>query len=633
MSRIAFDIETDGLLPELTKVNSLVIEDLDTGELTSCADQPGFVPIEVGVKRLMVAQMVVGHNIMGFDLLALAKVYPWFRFDGIVVDTLVLARLIFPDVKKQIDFTLNKKGKLPGHLMGRHGLEAWGYRLGNFKGEYTDWCKANGITDPWAQWRPEMQDYCVQDVKVTVALFRRLLSRMEKQKWRGTCVSLEHDVQRIILRQIAFGFGFNEAAARQLQVELVGHKLRLEAELQKAFPPKTVETPFYPEANNKARGYVKGELFIKRKIVAFNPSSRPMIADRLKSKYAWEPSEFTENGQPKIDEGTLEGLPWPEAKLLNEYLMIEKRLAALAKGKQAWMKKVVNGRIHGNVNPMGAATSRMSHNGPNLGQVPSVDVPFGKQSRALFGVFRPGYVLLGCDADALELRCLGHRMALHDGGAYIDVVLKGDKSVGTDMHSVNARALGLDPKKLYTVGAIQLPGREIAKTFFYAFIYGAGGDKLGSIVGERMGTRQSIIRGNRLKQALLSGVPALGKLVKKLADAVARGFIYGLDGRVIPLRSAHAALNTLLQSDGAILMKRALVIMDADFASAGLHYGSDYEYVANVHDEVQIEVKEEHAEMAGRIAAAAIRKAGEFYGYRCPLDAQFKIGRTWCDTH
>lgn len=630
--RLAFDIETDGLVPELTKVHSLVIQNLDDGVLTSCADQPGFVPIEAGVKMLASAQMLAGHNIIGFDLPALRKVYPWFRFDGIAVDTLVLGRVVFPDVKNQIDFALQKKGKLPGHLMGRHALEAWGYRLGLFKGDYTDWCKENGIENPWLRWCGEMQDYCVQDVAVTVALLKRLLDRMAKQGWKSDAVSLEHDVQRIILRQIAHGFAFDTAAAQELHATLVSHKLGLEEKLQAAFPPRDIATPFVPKANNKKMGYVKGEVFIKRSVEVFNPSSRQMIAARLKSKYAWEPTEYTDSGQPKIDEGTLEGLEWPEAKLLNEYLMVEKRLAAVAEGKQAWLAKVgKDGRMHGNVNPMGAATSRMTHNGPNVGQVPSVDVPYGKECRALY-IAKPGYVLVGCDADALELRCLAHRMAMYDGGAYVETVLKGDKSVGTDMHSVNARAIGLDPKKHYTVGALELPGREIAKTFFYAFIYGAGAEKLGTILG-KVG-RTAIITGAKIKARFLTGLPALGKLIAKLAEKTQQqGFIRGLDGRVIPLRSAHAALNTLLQSDGAILMKRALVILDASLASAGLHWGNDYEYVANVHDEWQIEVKEQYAKQVGQLAVEAIREAGRYYNYRCPLDGQYKVGKNWAQTH
>jgi DNA polymerase-1 len=626
--RLMFDVETNGFLEKLTVIHSIVLKDVDTGDLYSYHGKR----IPEGLARLAAAKMIIGHNVLKFDLPAIRKVYPSFTYKGIVVDTLLLSRLVFSDIKKQIDFDLQKKGRLPGNMMGKHSLESWGYRLGNYKGEYMDWCKANGIADPWAEWRPEMQTYCEQDVEVNLALFLRLLKRMENQRWRGECVSLEHDVLRIVLRQITYGFAFDETAATALHVELTKHRLRLEDELQKAFPPREIKTPFVPKANNKPRGYVKGVLTYKVRTEVFNPSSRPMIAERLKLKYGWEPTEFTEDGKPKMDEGTLEGLPWPEAKLLNEYFMVEKRLAALANGKQAWLKHVRNGAIHGDVDTMGTFTGRMSHKRPNTGQVPSCDVPYGKQCRALF-VARKGRVVVGCDADALELRNLAHFMAAYDGGAYIETVLKGDKSKGTDMHSVNARAMGLDPVKKYTVGAIELAGREIAKTFFYAFIYGAGAEKLGTIIGKPRGAAARAA-GAKLKASFLKGLPALQKLIDALTAKIkVQGFIYGIDGRTLPIRSAHAALNTLLQSAGAIVMKKALVILDGSLSRAGLAYGDDYEFVANVHDEFQIECKPEHADTVGKFAAEAIRAAGHHFNFRCPLDGQYKVGKSWAETH
>lgn len=628
--RLYYDCETDGLLPELTKLHCLVLEDIDTGEMEEFADQPGYTPIRLGVRKLASAQMRVAHNALGFDEQALAKVYPEEFQPGpsLIVDTLVLGRLIFPDIKKQIDFSLNKKGKLPGKLMGKHTLESWGYRIGNYKGEYTDWCKENGIANPWAEWRPEMQEYCRQDVKVLAELFRRLLRRMAKDGWKGDCVPLEHDVQRILLRQEAHGFAFDETAAHQLHAKLVQHKLRLEEELQKAFPPITRKIPFYPKVNNKTRGYVKGQLFIKEKIEVFNPGSRKQIAERLKAKYAWEPEEFTKSGEPALDEETMVGLPFPEAVVLAEYLMVEKRIGQLATGKKACLRFVKNGRIHGRVNPMGTATSRMSHSDPNVAQTPRCDKPYGPEFRALY-IAGPGAVLVGIDADALELRVLAGYLAKHDLGAYIETVLKGDKSQGTDMHSVNCRAMGLDPKKLYRVGAVDLSGRDIAKVFFYALIYGAGDTKLGAIMGKGRAA------GRKARMNLLKGIAGMDKLVKALKKKVAsHGHIYGLDGRVIPIRSEHAALNTLLQSAGAIVMKRAVVILDAALQAAGLVPGVDYEFCANVHDEWQIEVfKEEHVDTVKRIGCDSIRAAGEYYNFRCPLAGNADSGANWAATH
>lgn len=633
MARYFYDCETDGLLDTLTVVDCLVLDDIDTGEVHSFADQPGFRPVSEGVVMLMEAEMRVGHNIIGFDDKAIAKVFPWYKPKGFAVDTLILGRLLFPDIKQQIDFTLNKRGKLPGHLMGRHSLESWGYRIGNHKGEYTTWCKDNGIADPWKEWRPEKQAYCVQDVSTLRTTFKRFLARMEKQKWRGDCVSLEHDVKRIIDLQIERGFAFDHAAATKLHVTLTKAKLEIEEKLQAAFPPKTITTAFYPKVNNKARGYVKGQLFNKVSIEVFNPSSRQMIAARLREKFAWEPADFTDNGQPKIDESTLEGLEWPEAKLFNTYLMLEKRLAALVEGKQGWMKVVKSdGRIHGNVNTMGAATSRMTHNGPNISQVPSVTAPYGKECRSLF-VAGAGYTLVGCDADALELRCLAHYMASYDGGAYVETVLCGDKAKGTDMHSQTSRAIRLDPKKLYQAGGRMAPGRDISKEWFYAYLYGAGDDKLGVIVGEQTGPHARS-RGRRDRAGFVNSLPALGSLIAALKAKISRqGYIFGIDGRTIPIRHAHAALNTLLQSAGAIVMKRALVILQGLLVSEGLREWSDFAFVANVHDEFQLEVIPEKSERVGQLAAESIKLAGEYYRFRCPLAGQHSTGTSWAFTH
>lgn len=628
--RIIFDIETNGFLDKLTTVHSLVMHDVDSGVSWSFSAFHG--NIAEGLKILAQAPVIIGHNAERFDVPAIQKVYPWFQPRGLVVDTLVLSRLIFPDIKKQIDFDLQKKGKLPGKLMGRHSLESWGYRLGDFKGEYTDWCKEQGV-DPWSQWRPEMQEYCEQDVVVTTKLFQRFLRAMANPKapWKGDCVSLEHAVARIVNRQMERGFAFDEAAAHKLHAKLVAHKIELEDKLQVAFPPKEIVTTIIPKASNKNYGYVKGVPFAKKRVETFNPGSRQMIAARLKEKYGWTPTEFTDGGEPKIDEKTLAGFSWPEAKLLAEYLMVTKRLGQLAEGKEAWLKAVKDGRIYGLVDTNGAFTGRMTHRRPNMTQVPSNKKPYGLECRALF-IAGAGWVLVGCDADALELRMLGGYMARFDGGAYIKTILSGKSADGTDMHSVNARALGLDPKKRYPVGGVELTGRDIAKVFFYAFIYGAGDEKLGTIMGKAGDEARAL--GRKLRRRFLNGLPALAQLIEALHKSVEqRGFLYGLDGRVLPIRSKHAALNTLLQSAGAIIMKRALVILDETLASQALHYGSDYEFVANVHDEWQIESKPEHAEQIGQHAKEAIRLAGEWYGFRCPLAGNAVAGRTWAETH
>lgn len=602
----------------MDRLHCLVIRDFDTGDVWSCHHKRAGYSIENGLKHLMDADMIVGHNIIKFDIPAIQKIYPWFKPKGIVRDTLVMARLLNPEIAKS-DAGLAQKGILPRNMIGRYSLESFGYRLGEYKGDYKG---------GWEHWSQEMQDYCEQDVEVTAKLWQRCLDRQAKYGFSDECVSLEHDVAEIVNRQERNGFGFNRAKAEVLYTDLLTRRIEIERELKGAFPPRISRTVFVPKVNNKARGYVKGVPFTKETVVEFNPGSRQHIATWLKEMHGWEPQEFTEDGSAKVDDTILNKLPYPSAKLLAEYFLVQKRIGMLAEGKEGWLRNEKNGRIHGQVITNGACTGRMTHRSPNLAQVPSNAAPYGERCRELF-IPRAGWTQIGCDADALELRCLAGYMAAYDGGEYIDVVLKGDKSIGTDMHSVNCRALGMDPKLLYAVDGAMIKGRDIAKTWFYAFIYGAGDLKLGITVGKPLASR-----GKKDRAAFLTNLPALGTLTTKVKDKVAKGgTLKGLDGRVLFVRSAHASLNTLLQSAGAILMKRALVILDQDLKAMNFQPGEDYDFMANVHDEWQIEARPDIADIVGETAAAAIRKAGEYYSFKCPLAGNYDTGASWKDCH
>ena len=363
---------------------------------------------------------------------------------------------------------------------------------------------------------------------------------------------------------------------------------------------------------------VEGCPFTEITYTEFNPASRDHIANRLKTLFGWDPREFTKEGKPKVDEEILLAMPYPEAKLLAEYFIVDKRLGQLATGNEAWMRHADEGRIHGSVNTNGAVTGRMTHASPNLAQVPGNGAPYGKRCRELF-MASTGMVLIGCDADALELRCLAGYMAAFDGGAYIRTVLEGKKEDGTDMHSINARILGCS--------------RDVAKVWFYAFIYGAGDEKLGLILGYMAG-KGAATQGKRSRAKFLAGLPALGSITERAKQkARVQGYLRGLDGRKIAARAEHAALNTLLQGAGAILMKQALVILDRDLQSSGLDPGVDYEFVANVHDEWQIEALPQHVELIERLAPAAIREAGVQLNFRCPLAGNAGHGPNWAETH
>ena len=329
----------------------------------------------------------------------------------------------------------------------------------------------------------------------------------------------------------------------------------------------------------------------------FNLGSRQQIGRHLQY-YGWKPSQFTDKGQPIVDEAVLRKVKGiPEAALIGEYLMIQKRIAQV----QSWLDAVQDdGRVHGYVNANGAVTGRMTHSSPNMGQVPAVYSPYGKECRDVWTV-PEGYKLVGMDASGLELRMLAHYM--NDEG-YTNEILNGD------IHTTNQLAAGITT-------------RDQAKTFIYAFLYGAGDAKIGSIVG---GNAKD---GKRLKEEFLHNTPALGRLRERVGVASGRGYVLGLDRRRVAIRSSHAALNSLLQSAGAIIMKKALCLLD-EYA---ILWGLDYHIIGNIHDEIQTEVREDQAERFGRLATSCVEAAGLFYRLNCPLAGDYKVGQTWAETH
>jgi hypothetical protein len=554
---------------------------------------------------------------------------------------------------------------LPGNLIGRHSLESWGYRLGEMKGDYTKWCKEQGIEDPWARWRPEMHSYCEQDGRVTFKLFHMLLKRFDIYGEWARAIDIETRFQALIGLQERHGFRFDVQGAEKLEAILRIEKAKEEDSLYSLFEPwwvkgkkrthektetrwvsnaeiggltrtqkePTGETYEYTFKNGKTvtrnvtrevvqTGYYQsiseGGEFVLCEQRVFNPSSRHHIADRLITLYGWEPQEFTEGGDPTIDDDILSALPYPPAKALAKYFMLEKRLAALADGKQAWLKNVRNGRVHGRVNTLGTITSRCSHSNPNVGQVPSCEnaegpVPYGPECRALW-LADEGHVLLGCDADGLELRCLAHFMS--DGGRYSEIVDKGNKDEGTDIHTMNMKAA-------------KLPSRANAKTFIYAFLYGAGNAKIGSIING------GDAEGGRLKKQFLDGTPGLKGLINAVKKAAKeKGWIRGIDGRRVPIRHQHAALNSLLQNAGAVAMKLAPVLLYERLTSEGFVFGKDWAQVAHVHDEVQLTVRPENVEHIKQVAIWSIEEAGRQLGFKCPLrGSASKPGASWKDTH
>ena len=588
---LLFDLETDGLLKELTKIHCCVIIDTDTNKTTAYGPEQ----IPAALERLAAADELVGHNILGFDIPAIKKLYPDWQHQGTLKDTLVMSRLVFADLMT-IDSARNFLG-LPGRLHGSHSLRAWGIRLAKLKDEYDG---------GWETFNDEMLSYCVQDTKVTLTL----LEKIKAQNFSAKSIELEHTLAAICIEIGNAGWTFDIAKASDLYATLAQKRAVLEAELQTLFEPWEIREIFIPKVTNAARGYVKGEASTKVKTVEFNPNSRQHIARCLHKKYGWEPEEFTPSGQPKIDESVLLKLDFEESKKLAEMFLLQKRIAMLAEGKNAWLRLVdADGRLRHTIISGGTISGRAAARSPNLQQVPGQQSPYGIECRELFTV-PDGWVLCGADLSGLELRALAHFIASYpeDGGKYATQIME------SDIHAYNQKAAGLET-------------RTQAKTFIYSLLFNAGDRLIGEIVGGKPAA------GKKLKEAFDAAVPAFPHLKKDLLEIYkTRGYLHGLDGRKLYIRGQSVLLSQLLQSAGAILCKKWVQLTYEEIIKQDLT--DQVQIIAWVHDEMQIACKnEEIANHVGEIAKTMAGKAGEAFETLIPIQAEFKVGKTWADTH
>ena len=574
---LVFDIETDDL--NATKVWCIVAQNPVSGEVFK------FPPdkLEEGYQFLQTADKLIGHNIIGFDIPLVEKFGNVDLSDKIVIDTLVLSRLFNPTRD------------------GGHSLETWGYKLGYPKIEFED----------YLNYSEDMLTYCVRDVELNTKVLQEL--RKESRGFKKDCIDLEQGVAKIMKQQEQDGFAFDMQSALTLLAELREKKQQIEDEVHSTFKPKWVDTkqvtPYIKKDGNLSkRGMTDEEYqrcldtnnfnpFMRQTLQEFNLGSRKQIGEYL-IDFGWNPDRFTPTGQPIVDEKTLSKITHiHEAKLIADFLLLQKRIAQI----DSWVEAVKDdGRIHGFVIPNGTITGRMSHRNPNVAQVPSIHSPYGKECRACWTV-PEGHKLVGVDASGLELRMLAHYM---DDKEYINEIINGD------IHTTNQNFAGLK-------------SRDQAKTFIYALVYGAGDEKIGSII------KGSRAEGKRLRERFLSSLPTYRTLKERVDRAASKNYLKGLDGRKLYIRNKHAALNTLLQGAGAILMKKALVNLDSVLKLNAI----DHRFVANIHDEWQIEVKESQADFVGETAVKSIIEAGEHFNLRCPMDGEYKVGGNWSDTH
>lgn len=613
---LAWDLETDGLLVELSQIWVMGVGEIGTDEVTTYTDHdPRHPSLAEGVERLRrhveAGGLTVAHNGITFDRKALKKVTGLDIPYTSIIDTLVMGRLANPE------------------RPGGHKLESYGVEMGILKGSHNE----------WHRYSEDMRSYCGQDIVVTKALYQKLAY---VRTWGESC-ALEHTVAYLIDLQMENGFPLDMRAAMTLAAEFSERREGYLAEMQRVFPPIYVsagETTPKRTMKREGREYTAGAPYTKIVLQEFNPGSEYHVANRLKKKYGWR-APLTEKGNPNITEAVLKKLDFPEVQPLLKFARVDKQWTQLAAPKKkngtggGWIHHADDDfRVHGYVNSNGAVTGRMTHSRPN-----SANIDSAPEMRAVW-IPGHGYVMVGCDAEGLELRVLAHYLSKYDDGRLTRQLLEGDKALGTDAHSMNRKNTDLF-------------SRDGAKTLLYGALYGAGDEKAGNIwiadwrtsgkpvsewpswcrVGNKLKTAKAI--GRVVKANLLDGIVGFRALIKDIeAAAKKRGWLKGIDGRRIRVRHAHAALNTLLQGTGAIIMKKALALYHDEITGIhGLVHGRDFGYLANVHDEVQQEVLPQYAELVGVTFKNAITKAGEHWNFRCRLDGAYDIGKNWHETH
>jgi DNA polymerase I-like protein with 3'-5' exonuclease and polymerase domains len=692
LKTLCFDIETDGLLDTVSKVHCLVIKEVETGASWVFRGDD----VLFGVDLLGSADKIVGHNIIAYDLEVLKKLYHFEAKTVEVEDTLVYVRLMYPNIGDS-DKALFAKGKLSKKLIGSQSLEAWGYRLDKMKGDYAELrekaAKDAGLKNEedirifvWGSWNQDMEDYCVQDVEVTTELYKKVTTEYEVSGWPSLPLVTEHSMAWLMAEQEKGGIYFDVEAAKKLKTELENIFSSIETEAKEVFPARFEPTEFvhlgdvrqsfnkvdWDKVGNeqledavfslledgenskvipnisipaKTLNFKKADKaskvigcpFTPVKFKEFNPTSRTQISEKL-LEMGWKPDELTETGNPSITDETLTRAAeeFSIAKPIADLFTVQKRLSQLSEGNQAWLLKVTaDGRIHHNVNPCGAVTGRATHRAPNLGQVPRVtkksrigadgkkedyivlgrDGGWGFECRSLFGV-KEGFKIVGSDLSGIELRCLAHYTYEYDEGEYARILLEGDP------HN-------------FTWKTAELETRDQAKTFIFAYLYGAGDEKIGSIVAPDATPSQQAQIGNKIKKKFIKNFPGLGRLQARIKkDLETQGYLVGLDGRRLHCRAAHSALNTLLQSAGAIVSKYWLLQIDDDLYEANYQNNwRDYSDLLWIHDETQKAVRFGIEEDVAKIMVDAAEKAGKFLKFNMPIKAESKIGNNWAESH
>lgn len=610
MKQIIIDIETERLIdPETLWV--VVTKDVETKEVNTWV-RPDLKPEPL--LNYIKGNILIGHNILGFDIPQLSRFLKHQFNPEQVIDTVVVSRL------------------LDSWSIRDHSLDAWGERLGTKKLPF----KA------FDQLSQEMITYCQQDVEVTYQLFKVLSKYIFDPMW-STALRNEHR-SAIICQEISQnGFSFNVEAAEEIYNTIKAEHQQLEERLQIDFPPKFFlvkevnpvltktgklhSKDFRWLGDGDIQVYSAGQPFSLIQQEPFNPRSPKQVIERLWA-CGWNPTEKTK-GHIKaernkefeklenyktygwtISEENLKTLPAdaPEAtKYLVRFLLLSSRLSTLTE----WLEAVrEDKRIHGQILHIGTKTHRCSHSKPNMGNVPSLTAEFGHDMRALWKA-SDGYKLVGCDAEGIQLRILAHYM--NDPEFTIPLV-EGSSKDGTDVHTKNMKLLRY------------CKSRDDAKTFIYSWILGASVVKTAAVLG------CTVPQAAEARDRFLETYKAL-KVFKEntIVNDAKRGYLIGIDGRKVKCDSEHHMLAVYLQNAEKIIMTHANWLWREAFLKEKI----DFRQVNFVHDEWQTEIRgdDELIDWCARVQAASIKKAGEDLKLNCPLAGSYKVGFNWADTH
>jgi DNA polymerase I len=584
--QLVFDLETDGLLDTVTTIFCCGIYNIDTNESKVLTNEKEILDV------LNKATVLIGQNIFGYDLIVLKQLFNFDYQNKTCIDTKLMAQLIYPDRHK--GYSLNA---LSIDLLGDKKLESPMF---------------DKLTD-------EMITYCKQDTELTYKIFDFMSDKLTEF---DKAFKMEFKFARYMSYQVVNGFRLDVKAAEELYEEL---NIEWKEQTKKVMKlmPSIRDYSLYNEkkaagtlisTNENSFTYEVGK-YGKIRECAFkdfdpNPNSRKQVIDFFVGKYSWQPTEFTEKGNIKIDDTVLSGLCYPEAKAFTELFTLRKKKAMIKSTQGGWLNFLRGDRVHGQINTIGANTARCTHSKPNISQC-------DKRMRHVW-LPKEGWKLIDMDCSGLELRLLAHYLFPYDVGNYADIVLNGD------VHTFNKEIIGLNE-------------RDSAKTFIYALIYGAGNKKLGMVMAEdshknNLSETQLLISGKKARNKVINDVIGYEELMIDIQKVIKqRKFLKSIDSRKLYPRSDYSALNLLIQSAGAIICKTwtvntcDLIISKIGFDNWGL--------CANVHDEIVIEAHPSVVDIIKECGKEAIKLTKEQLNVKIELDIDTHVGDNWAEVH